>query len=185
LSARNLNPSIEIIARGDAVSTERKLLHAGADKVVLPTHIGAERIAEIILFPETSRFIRESDRMQELERTLRNLGLAIEVVVVPESGALTDLTVEDIEMRARRLFRRAAEPSRRRSHHRARQGAARGSGRRSGGRRAEWPVNQRHVRRSAGADTRRAHDVLSGVCSPPPRPAQVAGPHLSSGAAPR
>jgi voltage-gated potassium channel len=126
LSACNLNPSIEIIARGDAVSTERKLLYAGADKVVLPTHIGAERIAEIILFPETSRFIRESDRMQELERTLRNLGLAIEVVVVPESGALTDLTVEDIEMRARRLFRRAAEPSRRRSHHRAEQGAARG-----------------------------------------------------------
>ena len=104
LSARNLNPSIEIIARGDAVSTERKLLHAGADKVVLPTHIGAERIAEIILFPETSRFIRESDRMQELERTLRNLGLAIEVVVVPESGALTDLTIEDIETRARGAF---------------------------------------------------------------------------------
>ena len=37
LSARNLNRSIEIIARGDAVSTERKLLHAGAKKVVLPT----------------------------------------------------------------------------------------------------------------------------------------------------
>jgi len=104
LSARNLNPSIEIIARGDAVSTERKLVHAGADKVVLPTHIGAERIAEIILFPETSRFMRDSDRMQELERTLRNLGLAIEVVVVPESGALTDLTIEDIEARARGAF---------------------------------------------------------------------------------
>lgn len=104
LSARNLNPSIEIIARGDAVSTERKLLHAGADKVVLPTHIGAERIAEIILFPETSRFVRESDRMLELERTLRNLGLAIEVVVVPEEGALTGLTIEEIETRARGAF---------------------------------------------------------------------------------
>ncbi len=59
LSARSLNRSIEIIARGDTISTERKLLHAGANKVVLPTHIGAERIAEIILFPETSRFVRE------------------------------------------------------------------------------------------------------------------------------
>ncbi|MGH6749344.1 MAG: potassium channel family protein [Methyloceanibacter sp.] len=104
LSARNLNRKIEIIARGDAVSTERKLLHAGADKVVLPTHIGAERIAEIILFPETSRFIRESERMRELERTLRNLGLAIEVVVVPEKGALTNLSIEDIETRARGAF---------------------------------------------------------------------------------
>jgi voltage-gated potassium channel len=104
LSARNLNRDIEIIARGDAVSTERKLLHAGANKVVLPTHIGAERIAEIILFPETSRFIRESERMRELERTLRNLGLVIEVVVVPEKGALTNLTIEEIEARAQGTF---------------------------------------------------------------------------------
>ena len=104
LSARNLNRTIEIIARGDAVSTERKLVHAGANKVVLPTHIGAERIAEIILFSETSRFIRESERMRELERTLRNLGLAMEVVVVPEKGALTDLTIEQIEKRARGAF---------------------------------------------------------------------------------
>ncbi len=104
LSACDLNRSIEIIARGDAVTTERKLLHAGANKVVLPTHIGAERIAEIILFPETSRFIRDSDRMRELERTLRNLGLVIEVVVVPEKGALTGLTIEEIGQRARGAF---------------------------------------------------------------------------------
>jgi voltage-gated potassium channel len=104
LSARNLNRTIEIIARGDAVSTERKLVHAGANKVVLPTHTGAERIAEIILFPETSRFIRDSERMRELERTLRNLGLAMEVVVVPEKGALTDLTIEQIETRASGAF---------------------------------------------------------------------------------
>jgi voltage-gated potassium channel len=104
LSARNLNNKIEIIARGDAVTTERKLVHAGANKVVLPTHIGAERIAEIILFPETSRFVRESEKMRELERTLRNLGLAIEVIVVPEKGALTNLTIEEIEIRARGAF---------------------------------------------------------------------------------
>jgi Trk K+ transport system NAD-binding subunit len=99
-----MNRKIEIIARGDAVSTERKLIHAGANKVVLPTHIGAERIAEIILFPETARFVRESDQMRELERTLRNLGLAIEVVVVPEHGALTGLTIADIEARVGGTF---------------------------------------------------------------------------------
>jgi Trk K+ transport system NAD-binding subunit len=103
-AARNLNRKIEIIARGDAVSTERKLVHAGANKVVLPTHIGAERIAEIILFPETARFVRESDQMRELERTLRNLGLSIEVIVVPEHGALTGLSIADIEARAAGVF---------------------------------------------------------------------------------
>jgi voltage-gated potassium channel len=71
---------------------------------VLPTHIGAERIAEILLFPETSRFIRESERMRELERQLRNLGLVIEVVVAPENGALTGLTIEEIESRTNSAF---------------------------------------------------------------------------------
>jgi voltage-gated potassium channel len=104
LSARSLNSKIEIVARGDAVSTERKLVHAGANKVVLPTHIGAERIAEILLFPETSRFIRESERMRELEKQLRNLGLVIEVVVAPEDGALTNLTIEEIESRTNSAF---------------------------------------------------------------------------------
>jgi voltage-gated potassium channel len=47
LSARALNPGIEIIARGETPSTESKLIQAGANKVVLPTHIGAERIAEL------------------------------------------------------------------------------------------------------------------------------------------
>jgi voltage-gated potassium channel len=104
LSARNMNRKIDIIARGDAVSTERKLVHAGANKVVLPTHIGAERIAEMILFPETARFVRESDVMRELERTLRNLGLCIEVVAVPEQGALTNLSIADIEARSMGAF---------------------------------------------------------------------------------
>ncbi|MBY0380332.1 MAG: potassium channel protein [Xanthobacteraceae bacterium] len=104
LSARNLNSDIKIIARGDAVSTERKLLHAGANKVVLPTHIGAERIAEMLLFPETSRLIRESAQMRDLDRSLRGLGLVMEVVVVPENGALTDLTIEEIEARNNGAF---------------------------------------------------------------------------------
>ena len=104
LSARSLNKDIEIIARGDAVSTERKLKHAGADKVVLPTHIGAERIADLILFPETARFVRGSEKMQDLDRTLRHLGLVMEVVVVPEQGVFTNLTIAQIEERARGVF---------------------------------------------------------------------------------
>jgi K+/H+ antiporter YhaU regulatory subunit KhtT len=71
---------------------------------VLPTHIGAERIAEMILFPETARFVRESDVMRKLERTLRNLGLSIEVVAVPENGALTNLSIADIEARSSGAF---------------------------------------------------------------------------------
>ena len=104
LSARALNPDIEIIARGEAPSTERKLFQAGADQVVLPTHIGAERIAEIILFPETSRFLRSSDNMKDMERSLRGLGLDMQVIIAPEGGKMTGLTIEEIETRAGGAF---------------------------------------------------------------------------------
>jgi len=104
LSARSLNPAIEIIARGEVPSTENKLIQAGANKVVLPTHIGAERIAELIMFPETARMLRTSERMQELERTLRGLGFELEVVVAPAKGALTGLSIEQIETRAAGKF---------------------------------------------------------------------------------
>ncbi len=104
LSARALSPGIEIIARGEMPSTESKLIQAGANKVVLPTHIGAERIAELILFPETARMLRSSDMFSALERSLRGLGLDMAVVVVPEKGALTGLSIEQIERRVEGKF---------------------------------------------------------------------------------
>jgi voltage-gated potassium channel Kch len=97
LSARSLNPEIEIIARGELASTEGKLLQAGANRVVMPTHIGAERIAELILFPETARFLRSSEKMIEVERTLRHCGLDLEVVIVPEKGAVAGKSIAEIE----------------------------------------------------------------------------------------
>ena len=104
LSARSLNPVIEIIARGEMPTTEGKLIQAGANHVVLPAHIGAERIAEMILYPETARVLRTSEKMQELERTLRGLGLEMEVIVVPDKGAFTGLSIKEIETRAKGQF---------------------------------------------------------------------------------
>jgi voltage-gated potassium channel len=104
LSARSLNGALQIIARGEAPSTEGKLLQAGADKVVLPTHIGAERIAEMVLFPETDRFIKGSDRMQAFEKQMRDLGLDVEVVTVAERSAAAGVDVETLERNARGAF---------------------------------------------------------------------------------
>ncbi|MGR6431082.1 potassium channel family protein [Rhizobium sp. PAMB 3174] len=104
LSARSLNPAIEIIARGEVPSTENKLKQAGADKVVLPAHIGAERIAEMILYPQTSRFLRSSAEMQELDHSLHGLGLEMEVVVVPHDSATAGIAVEEVERRANGRF---------------------------------------------------------------------------------
>jgi voltage-gated potassium channel len=104
LSARNLNPALEIIARGEAPSTESKLFHAGASKVVLPTHIGAERIVELILYPETDEMVIESEKMNDLKRRLRELGLDLEVVTSPAKGAMTGETVGDVEQRGKGAF---------------------------------------------------------------------------------
>jgi voltage-gated potassium channel Kch len=101
LSARSLNPKLQIIARGEEPSTEGKLRHAGADQVVLPTHIGAERMAEMILFPETVRYIRKSERMQVFEKTLRDLGLELHVVQVAQGTAVARQTVSELEARAK------------------------------------------------------------------------------------
>jgi voltage-gated potassium channel Kch len=104
LSARALNRDLQIIARGEEPSTESKLLQAGADKVVLPTHIGAERIAELVLFPETARYIRGSERMRDFEKVLRDLGLDLEVVVAAERSVADGATIGDLEERAKGAF---------------------------------------------------------------------------------
>jgi len=100
LSARNLNKQLEIIARGEAPSTKSKLLQAGANAVVEPTHIGAERIAQLILFPATSSFTDGSDRMRTLGIGLRSLGLELEVMAVASDSALAGATISAIEHQA-------------------------------------------------------------------------------------
>jgi voltage-gated potassium channel Kch len=104
LSARSLNRKIQIIARGEMPTTESKLIYAGANKVVLPTHIGAERVAEMILYPETARFIRGSDRMRDFDKTLRDLGLQLELIAVPDKAAAVGLTVGELEQRGKGGF---------------------------------------------------------------------------------
>jgi voltage-gated potassium channel Kch len=104
LSARSLNPDLEIIARGDLPSTESKLIQAGASKVVLPTHIGAERITEMILYQETARFIRGSERMRDFERVLQSLGLEMEVVAAAAGSPIVGQTIEAVEQQANGAF---------------------------------------------------------------------------------
>jgi voltage-gated potassium channel Kch len=100
LSARSLNRSLEIIARGEVPSTEKKLRHAGADRVVLPTHIGAERIAEMILYPGTTPLVRGAEKIRDVERALGTLGLQMDVVIAAEDGPLAGRTIREIEKMA-------------------------------------------------------------------------------------
>ena len=100
LSARSLNGSLEIIARGERPTTERKLLQAGADKVVMPAHIGAERIAEIILYPRMAGYLREArTEASTREERLAALGLDFSVITAPASFQARRMTVGEFERR--------------------------------------------------------------------------------------
>ena len=104
LSARALNPNLSIVARGGLASTEGKLLQAGADKVVLPTHIGAERIAELLLHEESARFIEGLERSHGFQRLLRNFGIELEVVTAAPQSPAVRMTVSAIEKQAKGAF---------------------------------------------------------------------------------
>lgn len=99
LSARSLNPTIEVIARGEAPTTERKLMNAGADHVIFPTSIGAETIARMILFP-ASAGIASDERLATARRELETVGLELEAVEVLPGAAMAGLTIEEAERRA-------------------------------------------------------------------------------------
>lgn len=97
LTARSLNKELEIIARGVSPSTKGKLLHAGASSVVEPTHIGAERIAQLILFPRTARLTDGTQRIRALAAGLHSLGLELEVVAVSPDSKLAGATIDKAE----------------------------------------------------------------------------------------
>jgi voltage-gated potassium channel Kch len=104
LSARALNPNLLIVARGELPSTESKLLQAGADKVVLPTHIGAERIAELLLHEESTRFLDGLERSHGFQRVLHNFGMELEVITAAPQSPAVRMSVAAIERQAKGAF---------------------------------------------------------------------------------
>lgn len=105
LSARNMNPSIQIIARGEVPSTERKLLQAGANRVVLPAHIGADRIAYLILHPNARQILgaKNKDRLA-FEHHLAELGLDVQEIEIGPTSPWIQRTVADVEKEAAGRF---------------------------------------------------------------------------------
>jgi len=104
LTARKLHPELEIIARGEALSTEGKLQQAGANRVVMPAHIGAERMVEMILYQQTEEFLHGSDTMQAFGKMLLTLGLNLEVVATAPGSPAVGQTIEAIERAAEGAF---------------------------------------------------------------------------------
>jgi voltage-gated potassium channel len=68
LSARELRADILIIARASAEDSEKKLLRAGADRVISPYKISGSEMARSAVHPQVSRRVEVADyRMDEIE----------------------------------------------------------------------------------------------------------------------
>jgi voltage-gated potassium channel len=94
LSARDMNPSLMIIARYEEERTKNKLMRAGADKVVSPYIIGGTRMAMAVLRPAVIDFI-------DLATQSESLGLQMEEVLVPEGSPLIGIPLKNSSIRSR------------------------------------------------------------------------------------
>jgi voltage-gated potassium channel len=92
LTAKELNPDIFILSRAGDLNNEKKLLRAGANRVVSPYHMGGSRMAQILKQPTVIDF---------LDTALANtdLDLKMEEFLVPQSSYLVGKTILQSNLR--------------------------------------------------------------------------------------
>lgn len=88
LTARNLNRDLLIVARAGHGSSERKLRQAGADKVVLPSAIGAQLMSRMIMRPTTAD-------LMELVAEQGNLNVQLDEMLVGASCNLLGKSIRE------------------------------------------------------------------------------------------
>lgn len=91
----------QIIARGEVPSTEHKLLQAGANRVVLPAHIGADRIAHLNLHPNAPELLGGiTNSSLDFEHHLTELGLDMEEIKIGPASPWAQRRVGEVEKEA-------------------------------------------------------------------------------------
>jgi len=81
LTARGLNPKLFILARAGEEGAEKKLMRAGASKVISPYTIGASRMAQAILRPSVVDFIELATASEHLALQIEEIRIAADSVL--------------------------------------------------------------------------------------------------------
>jgi voltage-gated potassium channel len=92
LSARALNPTLYIVARAGLRDTEKKLLMAGANRVISPYLIAGRRMAAMAARPVTSDFLDLVTHGGQVEFSLHE-------IVVPQGSPLASKTLAEADVR--------------------------------------------------------------------------------------
>jgi voltage-gated potassium channel len=85
LTARGLNPKLFILARAGEEGSEKKLMRAGASKVISPYTIGATRMAQAILRPSVVDFIEIATASEHLELQIEEIAISADSVLAGKS----------------------------------------------------------------------------------------------------
>ncbi len=97
LTARDMNRRMQIIARSELETTEKKLIRAGADRVVAPASIGASRIASMIMRPSSTELLEAVSETAVGE-------IEIDEFQLPEVHRLVGKKLSESETRSHRLL---------------------------------------------------------------------------------
>ena len=92
LIAKQLNPSLFIVARAIQNTAKRTIQAAGANKVISPYDLGARRMAHAILRPTVIRFL-------ELAFTDENTDVQVEEIRVRSTSRLLNVALKDSGIR--------------------------------------------------------------------------------------
>ena len=92
LSARVLNPNLNIVTRASEIDSESKLIMAGANRVIAPYFISGKRMAALATRPVTSDFLDLVMHGESLEFSLNE-------VAIPDNSPLVDKTIAEAEIR--------------------------------------------------------------------------------------
>lgn len=99
LTARSMNPSLTIIARGEHAPTADKLRRCGADQVVLPTTIGAAKMSQLITRPTADQILARLAGQGDAALDFTNLGLGFNELPIRAGSPLVGRSVGDVDVR--------------------------------------------------------------------------------------
>lgn len=100
LTARDLNPDCFIVARGEQPSTEKKLLQAGASRVVMPASYGARQMANLLLRPSMAEIMDKLASATALNVQLEPEEVQLEELHLLAESKLVGRTVIESEIRS-------------------------------------------------------------------------------------
>lgn len=104
LTAREMNPDVLILARGENPRTEKKLVSCGANKVVLPTAIGARKLAMLIIRPTAENILEELTSHSDMNEDLGRIGLQFHELEVAPNSPLDNNALSDLEQKSTHGF---------------------------------------------------------------------------------